>query len=439
MKKALSPILLAVLLTPAARGDDWPQWLGPRRDSVWRETGIVDRFPEGGPRVLWRARVGYGYAGPAVSGGKVYVADYQTDADVAGNPIARGKIDGTERVLCLDAADGKLLWKHEYPCRYEISYPAGPRCTPAVAGGKVYTLGAEGNLFCLDAGSGAVLWSHDLKKEYRTKTPMWGFCGHPLVDGRKLICLVGGEGSVAVAFDKDTGKELWRSLSAKEPGYCPPTLIEAGGKRQLLIFHPKALNGLDPETGKVYWSVPLEPLYGMSIAAPRQLGDYLFAGGIGSRAALLKLAKDRAAATEVWRGDSKTAVYCANCTPFLEDGMIYGADCQTGQFRGVKLDSGERLWETFAPTTGGKERASHGTAFVVKNGDRFFLFSETGALIIARLSAKGYEEVSRCKLLEPTGSTFGRSVLWSHPAFAGKCVFARNDRELICASLAAGQ
>jgi outer membrane protein assembly factor BamB len=437
MKQALSPVLLAVLLASAARGDDWPQWLGPRRDSVWRETGILDKFPEGGPKVLWRARVGYGYAGPAVAGGKVYVADYLTDADVAGNPIARSKLDGTERVLCLDAASGKLLWKHEYPCRYEISYPAGPRCTPAVADGKVYTLGAEGNLFCLDAGSGAVRWSHDLKKEYRIKTPMWGFCGHPLVDGRKLVCLVGGEGSVAVAFDKDTGKELWRSLSAKEPGYCPPTPIEAGGKRQLLIFHPKALNSLDPETGEVYWSVPLEPLYGMSIAAPRKLGDYLFAGGIGTKAVLLKLAKDKPAAEEVWRGDSGTAVYCANCTPFLEDGTIYGADCQTGQFRAVKLDNGERLWETFAPTTGGKERASHGTAFVVKNGDRFFLFSETGALILARLSPKGYEEVSRCKLLEPTGRTFGRPVLWSHPAFAGKCIFARNDKELICASLAA--
>ena len=108
------------------------------------------------------------------------------------------------------------------PCSYHISYPAGPRCTPTVAGGKVYTLGAEGNLVCLDAARGKVLWAKDLKREYKIKAPMWGFCGHPLVDGQKLFCLVGGAGSVAVAFDKDTGKELWRSLAAKEPGYCPP-------------------------------------------------------------------------------------------------------------------------------------------------------------------------------------------------------------------------
>ena len=122
------------------------------------------------------------------------------------------------------------------------------------------------------------------------------------MDGKKLICLVGGEGSVAVAFDKDTGKELWQALSAEETGYCPPTMIEAGGKRQLLIWHAEAINSLDPETGKVYWSVPLEPNYGMAIMAPRQSGDYLFAGGIGCKAVLLKLAADKPAAEEVWRG-----------------------------------------------------------------------------------------------------------------------------------------
>src|SRR5512138_910694 len=126
----------------------------------------------------------------------------------------------------------------------------------------VYTIGAEGLRCCLHAEKGTELWSKDLKAEYKTTTPMWGFCGHPLVDGQKLICLVGGEGSLAVAFDKDSGKELWRALSAKDQGYCPPTLIEAGGKRQLLMWDPEKLNSLDPETGKSYWSLPLEPKYG---------------------------------------------------------------------------------------------------------------------------------------------------------------------------------
>lgn len=431
-------VLVVFLVVPAVRAEDWPQWLGPRRDSVWRETGLLEKFPEGGPKVRWRVPLEGGYAGPAVADGRVYVTDYVVKKGKGtNNPGQRDDLEGTERILCFQESDGKLLWKHTYDCPYHISYPAGPRCTPTVTGGKVYALGAEGRLVCLDAVKGTLLWAKDLKKEYKTKAPIWGFCGHPLVDGQKLFCVVGGEGSVAVAFDKDTGKELWRALSAKEPGYCPPTLIEAAGKKQLLIWHAEAMNSLDPETGKVYWSVPLEPSYGMSITAPRQLDEHLFASGIGEVGALLRLHREKPGASVVWRGRKDSAVYCANSTPFLEEGMIYGCDCGLGALRGVELETGERLWETFKPTSGGNRRVSHGTAFLVKNGGRFFLLAETGHLIIAKLSPKGYEEISRCKLLEPTGSAFGRAVLWSHPAFANKCIYARNDKELVCASLAA--
>jgi len=440
MNRAFHAVAIVAMfaLSPSfVRADDWPQWLGPQRDSIWRETGILDKFPDGGLKVKWRVPIAGGYAGPAVAEGRVFVTDYvRGEGKNTNSPTGRDRLTGKERVLCFDAAEGKPLWKHEYECPYNISYSCGPRCTPTVHGGRVYALGAEGNLLCLDAAKGTVLWSKDLKKEYKVETPMWGFCGHPLVDGQKLICLVGGEGSIAVAFDKDTGKELWKALSAKEPGYCPPTIIESSGRRQLLIWHPESINSLDPETGKSYWSVPLEPKYGMSISTPRKLDDYLFASGIGEIGALLKLGTDKPGADVVWRGKRDTAVYCANSTPFLENGTIYGCDCMTGAFRAVKLDTGERLWETFAPTTG-KNRGPHGTAFIVKNGDRFFLMSETGQLIIARLTPKAFEETGRAKLLEPTGVAFGRDVLWSHPAFANRCIFARNDKELICVSLAA--
>ncbi len=415
------------------RGDDWPQWLGPKRDGVWRESGLIEKFPADGPKVHWRQPIDGGYAGPAVAAGRVYVTDYVTDGKRSNNPGARSDLNGHERVLCFNAADGKPVWEFKYDCPYKISYPAGPRCTPTVHGGKVYTLGAMGNLNCLDAAKGTLVWSKDLKKEYHTEPPIWGFCGHPLVDGDKLICLVGGEGSTAVAFDKDTGKELWKALSVKEPGYSPPTLIEAGGKRQLLIWHSEAMNSLDPETGQLYWSVPLKPDYGMSIMAPRLHGNYLFAGGIGGKSALLKLAADKPAAEVVWRGSIRVGLSPVNNTPFIEDSILYGVD-QPGQFRAVKLETGEHLWETFAPTTGAGQ-ASSGTAFLVKNGDRFFLMSETGHLIIAKLSVNGYDEVSRAKILEPTNEAFGRKVVWSHPAFAEKCVFARNDKELVCVSL----
>src|SRR5262249_7059747 len=156
-----------------------------------------------------------------------------------------------------------------------LSYPLGPRVTPVVHGGKVYALGAMGHLLCLDADSGKVLWSKHFPTDYKAKLPMWGFAAHPLLDGDKLICLIGGEGSVVVAFNKAPGSDLWRALPAKEPGYCPPIIIDAGGVRQLIIWHPEALNSLDPDTGTLYWSQPFEAKAGLTIPMPRLAGDML--------------------------------------------------------------------------------------------------------------------------------------------------------------------
>jgi outer membrane protein assembly factor BamB len=277
-----------------------------------------------------------------------------------------------------------------------------------------------------------VLWSKDLKKAYATETPIWGFAGHPLVDGKKLICLVGGKGSVAVAFDKDTGKELWKALTAEEPGYCPPSIIEAGGKRQLIIWDSENVNGLDPETGKVYWSVPLAPEYAMSIMAPRKHGNFLWAGGHGNKGALIELATEKPEAKIAKEGTAKEFVYPDTSTPIVDGEIMYGVNT-TGALMGVKFATGERLWETVAPCAG--ERVNNGTAFLIKNGARYFLFSETGNLIIAKLTPKGYEEIDRAKVIEPTGISYPRNVVWSHPAFANKCMFARNDKEIICVSL----
>ena len=434
-------VCVAFLLGNALFADDWTQWLGPGRDSVWRESGIVERFPTNGPPIRWRTAIGAGYAGPVVAGGRVYVSDRQLAAGVSNpaDPFDRGQIRGFERVLCLSEADGQLLWKHEYECPYTISYPAGPRVAPLVSGGKVYTLGAEGNLLCLDADNGKVLWSKDFKKDFSIKAPMWGFAGHPLLDGKRLICLVGGQGSTAVAFDKDTGKEIWRALSAEEPGYSSPIIYEAGGKRQLILWYPEAANSLDPETGAVYWSVPFKSRSGMTIATPRKLGDSLFFTAFYSGSLMLRLDSAKPAATTTWRTlkvneKDTTHLNAVMCTPFLEDGFIYGV-CSYGQLRCLKLDTGERVWETFQATTSG-EPVRWANAFIVKNGNRFFLFNEKGDLIIAKLSPQGYEEISRAHLLEPTGSAAGRPVLWSHPAFANRHAYARNDKEIICVDLA---
>jgi len=421
--------------------DDWPQWLGPKRDSVWRESGIVEKFPTNGPPVRWRASIGRGYAGPSVAKGRVYVADRQLaqGASNLADSSDRGTARSFERVLCLSEAAGKVLWKHEYECPYTISYPAGPRVAPMVSEGKVYALGAEGNLVCLDATGGKVLWSRDLKRDLGIQAPVWGFAGHPLLDGNRLICLAGGAGSTVVAFDKDTGKEIWRALSAEEPGYSSPIIFEAGGKRQVILWHPEAANSLDPETGQVYWSVPFKSRTGVCLATPRHLGDGLFFTTFYNGSLMLRLDPARPAATTVWRTlkaseKDTTHLNAVMCTPFLEDGYIYGV-CSYGQLRCLKLETGERVWETLAATTpGGPVRWAN--AFIVKNGKRFFLFNEKGDLIIARLSPRGYEEISRAHLLEPAHKDCGRAVVWSHPAFANRRCYARNDQEVICVDLA---
>ena len=421
---------------PTAHGDDWPQWLGPQRDGQWREAGVVQEIPESGLPIKWRAPVAWGYAGPSVAAGRVYVPDYvHRDGDVSNGPSTRDALQGSERLLCLDAQTGQLLWKHEYDCPYDISYPRGPRTTPAVAGGRVVFLGAEGRLTCLDAVTGELQWKRELTEDYEVETPLWGFSAHPLLVDDVLYCVVGGQGSIAVAFDAASGKELWRALSADTPGYCPPSLIHHAGVDQLLIWHPKSLNALDPKTGSEYWSVPLEPGYEMSITMPRKLGSHLYASGIGDCSAVIKLDDNRPAAEIVWRGKTKQAVNCANSTPFLLNGMIYGADCQIGALIAARLEDGERVWQTFAATTQGDRRASHGTAYLVRHADRFFLFSETGDLILARLTPEKYEEQGRFNVLEPTNECFGRPVVWSHPAFANRCLFARNDNELVCVDL----
>lgn len=426
---------LVIVLASVCRADDWPQWLGTRRDSVWRETGILEKFPERGPAVMWRVPLAGGYAGPAVADGRVFVTDYLADGDKTPDPNTRNKLQGQERVQCFSAADGKLLWQHAYHCAYEISFPAGPRTTPTVDGERVYTLGAEGDLRCLKSQDGELVWSHNFRHDYHATTPIWGYCGHPLVDGERLFCVVGGPGSVAVAFDKRIGKELWRALSAKEQGYCPPTMIEAGGQRQLVIWHAEAINGLDPETGCVYWSVPLDANYAMGIATPRQLGQQLFAGGIVNKSVLLQLGTAPPTAAVVWRGERGKGLGPVMVTPFLEDGYLYGVDGK-GELRCVKLATGEQLWTTYAATTDGDRPAHSACAFLVKQGQRFFLANEKGDLIIARLTPEKYEELSRTHIMTPTGAAFGRSVWWSHPAFAQRCLFARNDQELVCISLA---
>ncbi|MCP4783329.1 MAG: PQQ-binding-like beta-propeller repeat protein [Fuerstiella sp.] len=406
--------------------------MGSKRDNIWRESGIVKRFPDGGPHVLWQTPIAGGFAGPAVAAGRVFVADYVTREDVKVANFDRKEFTGTERVLCLDETSGQILWQHEYAVRYTISYPSGPRCTPNVDGDRVYTLGAEGHFFCFDILTGNVVWQKDLKKEYGAKTPLWGYAAHPLIDGDKLLTLAGGTGSHAVALNKLTGKEIWRTGTSPQQGYSPPTVIQHAGVHQLLLLRPDAVSSVDPETGREYWSVPYKASSGSMIMSPVVAGEYLYVAGFNKQSVMIRMASDKPAAAEVWRG-RKNVICPVNVQPFLVDDVLYGFD-QKGVMRAIRLPDGERLWETTDVL--GRRAVDSATAFLVQHEDRFWLFNELGELIIAKLSPQGFEEIDRAKVIDTSNVAYGRDIIWSMPAFASKHAYIRNDNEIICVDLA---
>ena len=422
---------LTLTIPTVAAADDWPQWMGPHRDNVWRESGIIKKFPTGGPKVLWRTLISGGYAGPAVADGRVFITDYVTIDDVKVDNFDRKEFTGQERIQCLDEATGHVLWAHEYPVKYTISYPAGPRCTPNVEKNRVYMLGAEGNLVCLNTADGKVIWAHDLKSEYGTKAPLWGYAAHPLIDGDNLLCLAGGLDSHIVAFSKHDGKEVWRSTTSPEQGYSPPTIFKHGGVRQLILLRPNAVSSLDPETGKEYWSIPYEASISI-IMSPVMVGDYLYVAGHSNRNVLIQMDPTKPAATEVWH-DKQNIICPVNVQPIVDGNTLYGMD-QKGVMRAVSIPDGERLWETHAPI--GRRVADSETVFIVRHEDRYILFNELGELLFAHLSPEGYTEIDRVKVIEQTNTALGRDVVWSMPAFANKHAYIRNDKEIICVDLA---
>ncbi len=410
---------------------DWPEWRGAGRQGVWAETGVVERLPPGRLKVKWRAPVGAGYSGPAVAGGRVFLLDH--------TPASGSRV--TERVVSLDEKTGKLLWSRQWQADYRgLDYNNGPRATPTVDGNRVYVLGAKGVLRCLRVKDGQEVWGVDFVRDFGTVVPGWGMSSAPLVVGSKLISVVGGKGNAkVVAFDKRTGKEIWRALSGEEsePGYSQPILIQRGGP-EVVIWHAGALEALDPETGAIRWSEPFRVTMNTPIATPAWSGNSLLVSGFFDGARMMdlsgapKLQWSSANGNEI-RTDK---LHSLMSQPVMDGEYVYGI-CSYGQLRCLRRDTGERVWESQAATV---EKSRNVTAWLVRHKDRVFIVNDRGELVLARLSPAGYEELGRTKVSEPTSMSGGRrelgAVAWSHPAFANRHIVVRNDREVLRLSLA---
>lgn len=441
-------IAWAVLLAPAlVHGDDWPTWRGAAGDGVWREAGVVERFEQPRLTPLWTAAISSGYSGPTVADGRVYVTDRLVEPKQ------------TERVHCFDSKSGRQLWTHEYDCAYRgVGYEAGPRACVVIHDGRAYSLGTMGQFFCFDAANGRVIWQKDLGKEYDIEMPTWGIASTPVMHGDFIIVQIGGRpAGNLVAFDRVSGEERWRAL---EDGcsYSTPILIEQAGQAVLVCWTAERVGGLDPKTGKLHWAMPYEPgRVRMNVASPVYDGRHILVSSFFDGAQLIRVADDKLSAETVWRrrgADEKNtdAIHSTISTPLMQGEHIYGVDSY-GELRCLKLGNGERVWEDLTATPKIRWGTIHfvrhepglalsisGTRAPEKTSviDDLWLFNERGELIIGRVSPEGFKERSRAKIIDPTTDQLRRDdgVCWSHPAFADRCVFARNDKELVCVSLA---
>ncbi len=416
---------------------DWAQWRGAGRDGDWNETGIATEFGADSLKTVWRQPVASGYSGPTVANGLCYVMDrVVSDTDPG---------DQDERILCFDAASGEPRWQHQYDAVYAgVGYVAGPRASVTVDRGRAYAIGTMGHVHCLDASTGEVIWSRDMDSDYKIsaskRMPIWGIAASPLIFNDTVILNVGGsKGACLVALKTENGEEVWRALDDRAQ-YSSPVLVKQNGRDVIVCWTGDSVAGIDPNDGKVFWRHEFTPRnMPIGVATPLIRNDHIFVTSFYDGSLMLKMAADKMEVGEVWKaiGSSENdtaALHSIISTPVWIGDHIYGVDSY-GQFRCLAASDGTRIWED--QTAVPKSRWS--TIHFVQNGTQTWMFNERGELILGELSPTGFREISRAKLIEPTTDQLRQrnGVCWSHPAFANRCIFLRNDQEIICVSLAA--
>ena len=425
MHCSLKTLVAAVLLlefvpsTPM-RAEDWPQWRGPNRDSVCGEVDLLETFPAEGLPIRWRAAVGWGFSSPVVAKGRVYLPDSELV-----------KPTGKERVHCFDELTGKTVWTYSYEAPYEDwafdpTQEIGPVATPIVQNGKVYTVGRLGHVFCLDATQGYVLWQKNLQTDYHVTFAAGA--PSPLIEGDLLILFIGGKPhACVVALHKDTGQETWKALD-ESLTFSSPIVISAGGKKQLIVWTQESVTSLDPATGTTYWRQRLLTSGDYAVSTPVFYQSRLLIGGL-----MFQLDSDKPGATALWPASKAPArrIFSHTSTAMFRGDYLFSAK-SSGELICIEASTGNQVWESTKVT----DLINGASIHLTQCGDSVLLYTNKGELIRARLTSQGYDEISRAAVLEPTFPFGGRKVAWSAPAFANRRIFARNGKELVCASLA---
>ncbi|MBI3270983.1 MAG: PQQ-binding-like beta-propeller repeat protein [Planctomycetes bacterium] len=389
-----APAIAAVGSVAEAGGHDWPQWRGPDRTGVSSEKGWFSPWPQEGPRRLWKASLGAGYASVAVSGGRVYALGYAT---------------GKDTVWCLDAATGALLWSQSYRAGTDASYP-GPRATPAVEGGRVYTLNRKGIALCLDAEDGRSIWHRDLLHVPGVASPSHGFTGSPALVGDHVLLSAGKSG---VALRKADGTVAWGGGEGAV-GYASPVPYAVAGRQGVLFFLLEGLTSADPVDGRVQWQHALVGGGNLNAADPLFSGDRLFVSTNGFGCALLDLSVTPPGV--VWKSEE---LVNHTSTSVLVDGMLYGFD---GPISGgpatalkcVEFATGTRRWS----------QAGMAGTLCAADG-KLVVLTDAGELIVAEASPAGYKELARAQVI-------GKDC-YTVPVLSNGRIYCRNSGgDLVC-------
>lgn len=412
-------ILVATLSGTMCLAEDWPQWRGANRDGGWNEIGLLETFPANGLKVRWRVPVGWGFSSPVIARGRVYLADSELDVPQA-----------QERLRCWDEVTGQPLWSHAVDVKYEDwafdpAQEIGPVATPIVQNGKVYTLGRVGNLDCLDARTGEILWQRNLVQDYQVAFAPGA--PSPLIEGDQLILFAGGKPDACViALNKETGKECWKALE-ESLTFSSPIVITSGGSRQLIVWTQESVTSLNPATGTPFWRQRLLTNSDYAVSTPVFHQDRLLIGGL-----MMQLDSSRPAATVLWPASTAPArrIYSNTSTALFRGDHLYSAK-SSGELICVDAQTGQQVWESTTVTD-----LRNGTSIhLTPNGDSVLLYTSKGDLIRARLSAEGYQEISRVHVQAPTFPWSGGTVCWTPPSYANGHLFARNGKEMLCVSL----